>query len=69
MGNPGNRKAFTLVELLVVIAIIGVLMALLLPSMNSARSAARKVVCAANLRQFGLALWAYDNDFNGLPGG
>lgn len=60
-----NSKAFTLVELLVVIAIIGVLVALLLPAVQSARASARSATCKSQLRQIGLATQQYCDSHDG----
>jgi len=61
------RRAFTLIELLVVIAIISLLAALLFPVFSSARASARRTVCISNLRQVGLSLAMYRQDYDELP--
>jgi len=62
-----KTKAFTLIELLVVISVIALLMAILMPALNMARDQGRRVACLSNMRQLGVALMMYQDDYEQTP--
>ncbi len=64
----GLEVGFTLIELLVVLAVVGILAALLLPALIRGKAAAQSAACKSNLRQLGLALNLYVNDYDKYPG-
>lgn len=69
MSFKHRQHAFTLIELLVTLAVIGVLLALIIPAVQSAREAARRTACASNLRQLCLAMHQYEATYRVYPPG
>jgi len=69
MTPKARRRGFTLIELLVVISIIGILTALLLPAVQRAREAARRITCASQMKNIGLAIHNHAEARNAFPSG
>ncbi len=67
MNNSNRHAGFTLIEILVVLAIIGILIALLLPSVQSIREAARRTQCLNNMRQLGIGVTSYEGTRGAFP--
>ena len=69
MNRPSNRRGLTLIELLVVVSIIGILVALLLPAIQSAREASRRIQCVNNMKNIGLGIHNAAQNHDGFPTG
>jgi prepilin-type N-terminal cleavage/methylation domain-containing protein/prepilin-type processing-associated H-X9-DG protein len=67
LRKPRNQSGFTIIEVVVVVGLIALLVALLIPAVHAAREAARRMSCASNMRQIGLASQSYNATFNVFP--
>jgi len=64
--NAQNKRGFTLIELLFVIAMIGILSSMMLPAIGKVSAKAKQIKCASNMKQIGIAIAMYADDYNGL---